>query len=100
MLFVAGQGPVDPKTGKRPVDIESQTRQALLNVKAILEAASYSLGDIVKVSVFMKNAADFQKMNRVYETFFPENPPTRTTVEVKFVNPEMLIEIEAIAYRE
>ena len=56
--------------------------------------------DVVKVSVFLRNATDFQKMNEVYKTFFSENPPTRTTVEAGFIAPSMLIEIDAIASHE
>jgi 2-iminobutanoate/2-iminopropanoate deaminase len=100
ILFVAGQGPVDPRTGKRAADIETQTRQTILNVKAILEAGGCSLEDVVKVTVYLGNADDFQKMNRVYQEFFSRNPPTRTTVVAKFVNSEMLVEIDAIAYRD
>jgi len=98
-LFVAGQGPTDSKTGKMASDIETQTRQTLHNVKAIIEAAGFSLSDVVKTSIFLKNGSDFQKVNEVYKTFFQNNAPTRTTVEVKFVAPNMLIEIDAIAYR-
>ncbi|MGD0421954.1 MAG: RidA family protein [Candidatus Bathyarchaeia archaeon] len=99
-LFVAGQGPADPKTGKMALDIETQTRQTLYNVKAIIEASGFSLSDVVKTSIFLKNGSDFQKVNDVYKTFFQNNPPTRTTVEVKFVAPDMLIEIDAIAYKD
>ena len=99
-LFVAGQGPADPKTGKMSSDIEAQTRQTLYNVKAVIEASGFSLTDVVKTSIFLNNAGDFPKVNNVYKTFFQNNPPTRTTVEVKFVAPEMLIEIDAIAYRD
>lgn len=100
-LFVSGQGPIDPKTGKMiEVDIEKQTHQTLQNVKAIVEDAGLSLNDVVKVSIFLKNASDFQKMNEIYKTFFQENPPTRTTVQAEFVSPGMLIEIDAIACRE
>ena len=100
-VFVAGQGPIDPKTGKIvDPDIESQTRQTLQNIKGIIEASGLSMRDVVKVSVFLKNANDFQRMNGVYKTFFTDNPPVRTTVEAKFVAPDMLIEIDAIAYRE
>lgn len=99
-LFVAGQGPANPKTGKMASDIEAQTRQTLQNVKAIVEASGFSLSDVVKVSIFLKNGSDFQKVNDVYKTFFQNNPPTRTTVEVKFVAPDMLIEIDAIAFRD
>lgn len=100
-LSVAGQGPIDPKAGKiTGADIESQTKRTLLNIQAILEASGFSLPDVVKVSIFLKNATDFQKMNEVYKTFFPENPPTRTTVEAGFVTPGMLIEIDAIAFHQ
>jgi 2-iminobutanoate/2-iminopropanoate deaminase len=98
-VFVAAQGPVDPKTGKMADDVESQTRQTLLNIKAILEASGSSMADVVKVSVFLKNASDFSKMNDVYKTFFSQNPPTRTTVEAKFAGP-MLVEIDAIAFHD
>ena len=99
-LFVAGQGPADPKTGTMASDIETQTRQTLQNVKAIVEASGYSLGDVVKTSIFLKNASDFQKVNEIYKTFFETNPPARTTIEAKFVAPNMLIEVDAIAYRD
>lgn len=100
-MFVAGQGPIDPKTGKMVgADIETQARLTLQNMKAIVEAAGFSLRDVVRVSVFLKNANDFQRMNDVYKTFFPEGPPVRTTVEAGFVAPGMLIEVDAIAYRE
>ena len=100
-LFVAGQGPIDPKTGKiAGADIETQTNRTLQNIQAILEASGFSLRDVVKVSIFLKNASDFQKMNEAYETYFPENPPTRTTVEAGFVAPGMLVEIDAIAFHE
>jgi len=100
-LFVAGQGPIDPKTGKiAGADIETQTNRTLQNIQAILEASGFSLRDVVKVSIFLKNSSDFQKMNEAYKTYFPENPPTRTTVEAGFVAPGMLVEIDAIAFHE
>lgn len=101
MLFISGQGPIDPKTGKMSTeDIQTQTGQTLQNVKAIVEASGFSLSDLVKVSIFLKNSSDFQKMNEAYATFFPNNPPTRTTVQAGFVASGMLIEIDAIACRE
>jgi len=98
-VFVAAQGPVDPKTGKMGDTIELQTRQTLLNIRAILEAAGSNMADVVKVSVFLRDASDFSKMNEVYKTFFPQNPPTRTTIEAKFAG-SMLVEIDAVAYRD
>jgi 2-iminobutanoate/2-iminopropanoate deaminase len=100
-LFVSGQGPINPRTGKiDETEISAQARQTLQNVKAIVEASGFSLQDVVKVSIFLKNASDFQKMNEVYKTYFQQDPPTRTTVQADFVTPNMLIEIDAIACRE
>jgi len=100
-LFVAGQGPGDPKTGQMVAEeIEAQTRQTLTNIKGIVEASGLSMRDVVKVSIFLKSVDDFKKMNEVYKTFFPENPPARTTVEAKLPAPGMLIEIDVVAYRE
>jgi len=100
-LFIAGQGPLDPRTGKIVgSDIESQSRRTLENIRGIVEAAGYSLRDVVKVSVFLKDKSDFQKMNEVYKGFFANEPPARTTVQADFVAPGMLLEIDAVAYRE
>jgi 2-iminobutanoate/2-iminopropanoate deaminase len=100
-LFVSGQGPINPKTGKiDETEISAQARQTLQNVKAIVEASGFLLQDVVKVSIFLKNASDFQKMNEVYKTYFQQDPPTRTTVQADFVTPNMLIEIDAIACRD
>ena len=98
-LFVSGQGPINPKTGKiDETEISAQARQTLQNVKAIVEASGFSLQDVVKVSIFLKNASDFQKMNEVYRRFFSENPPARTTVEGKLPAADMLVTVDAIAY--
>lgn len=100
LLFVAGQGAADPKTGQMAEGIETQTRRTLANIKGIIEASGFSMRDVVKVSIFLKNMDDFKKVNEVYKTFFPEDPPARTTVEAKLPVQGMLIEIDAIAYRE
>jgi 2-iminobutanoate/2-iminopropanoate deaminase len=100
-LFVSGQGPIDPKTGKMiEADIEKQTHQTLQNIRAIVENSGLALSDVVKVTIFLKSASDFQKMNGIYKTYFQVNPPTRTTIQADFVSPGMLIEIDAIACRE
>ncbi|MGP8068542.1 MAG: Rid family detoxifying hydrolase [Candidatus Bathyarchaeia archaeon] len=100
-LFVSGQGAIDPRSGQLiGSDIEAQTRQTLTNVRNIVEASGLSLLDIVKVSVFLKDMSDFKRMNEVYKTFFIQNPPSRTTLEVANLPlPNMLIEIDAIAHR-
>jgi 2-iminobutanoate/2-iminopropanoate deaminase len=97
-LFLAGQVPLDPRT-KKLVEggIEAQTRQALENVKAIVETAGSSLEKVVKVTVFLKDIKDFKKMNDVYCTYFVKDPPARTTVQAQLALQELLIEIDAIA---
>ena len=100
-VFVSGQGPFDPKTGKIiGGDIASQSRRTLENIKGILEASGLTMSDVMMVSVFLKRPEDFQGMNDVYKTFLPDKPPARTTVVTKFVASRMLIEANAIAYRE
>jgi 2-iminobutanoate/2-iminopropanoate deaminase len=96
-LFVSGQVPLNPRTGK-PVEggIEAQTRQTLENLKAIVEAAGSSLEKTVKVTIFLKSMGDFKKMNDVYCTYFRKNPPARSAVQAQLAMPELLIEIDAI----
>lgn len=97
-IFVSGQaGFCDPRTGQGIKGIEAQTKQTLENIKEILKAAGSSLNDVVKVTVFLRNADDFNKMNEVYVEFFPKDYPARSTVIVGLVLPEMLIEMECIA---
>jgi len=97
LLFVAGQIGMDPATGQLREGIEAQTRQALLNLKAILEAAGASLEQVVRVGVFLQDLKDFQVMNAVYAEFFPQSPPARTTVQVAALPRGALVEIDAIA---
>ena len=101
LLFVSGQGPFDPKTGKMVgEEIAPQTLQALKNIRAIIEASGLTMRDVVMVSVFLRDQKDFAGMNETYKTFFSSEPPTRTTVVAGFVVPGMLIEVNAIACRE
>ncbi|AMM53750.1 RidA family protein [Pyrococcus kukulkanii] len=100
-LFIAGQIPINPETGELVKgDIKEQTRQVLENIKAILEAAGYTLNDVVKVTVYLKNMDDFAAMNEVYAKYFGESKPARVAVEVARLPKDVLIEIEAIAYKE
>jgi len=98
-LFISGQVPIDPKTGKVVMgDIAIQTKQILENIKAILGAAGLSLKDVVKVTVFLKDVKDFKRMNETYGTYFRDDPPARTTVQAQLAMEELLIEIDAVAY--
>jgi 2-iminobutanoate/2-iminopropanoate deaminase len=98
-VFVAGQVAIDPATGRLVEgDVRAQARRTLTNVREILEAAGASLGEVVKVNVYLARQEDFQAMNEVYREFFPEKQPARTTVVVKFVSDQILIEIDAVAY--
>ena len=99
-IFVSGQGSIDPVTDKFSLgDIRHQTHQTLSNIRAILEHAGASMTDVVKCSVFLRDAGEFQQMNEIYAQFFPEDRPARTTVEAKFHTAEMLVEIDCIAYK-
>jgi 2-iminobutanoate/2-iminopropanoate deaminase len=98
LLFTAGQIPLSPQTGSLVGgDIEKQTRQVLENVKAVVEAGGSDLKNVIKTTVFLKDMNDFPKMNRVYETYFDEDPPARSAVEVARLPKDVLIEIECIA---
>jgi 2-iminobutanoate/2-iminopropanoate deaminase len=99
-LFVSGQGPVDPATQKMSYgDIQHETRIVLGNIKRILEGCGASMADVVKCSVFISNGKDFGAMNQVYAEFFDAQKPARTTVETKFADPTMKVEIDCIAYK-
>ena len=98
LLFCSGQTPVHPETmlieGK---DIAEQTLRALQNLEIVLQAAGASRENIVKTTVFLKNFADFPRMNSVYAEFFGSHKPARTTVEVSRLPLDALVEIECIA---
>lgn len=97
LLFVSGQIPLDPKTGELVAgSIEDQTRQVLTNLKAIVETAGGSLGNVVKTTIFLKSMADFARVNEVYGNFFPAPYPARSTVAVAGLPKDVSVEIEAI----
>jgi 2-iminobutanoate/2-iminopropanoate deaminase len=97
-VFTAGQLGIVPggKDFAGP-DIESQTRQALENLKGVLEAAGSCLEHVVKVTVFLQDIEEFSRMNAVYGEFFPENPPARSAVQVAALPLGGRVEIEAVA---
>ena len=98
LVYTSGQIPIDPATGKFVEGgIREQTRQSLLNVKAILEEAGLTLSDVVKTIVFMADMNDFADMNAVYAEFFAEPFPARSAVAVKTLPKGALVEIEVVA---
>lgn len=98
LVFVSGQIPLNPETGKFPETISEMTKQSLTNIKNILEAAGSSMNKVVKTTVFLKDMNDFAEMNAVYATFFEEGfYPARSAVEVARLPKDVKIEIEAIA---
>ncbi len=100
LLFTAGQIPIDPKTNQVcSGGIAEQTRQVLMNLKAVLEEAGSSFDKVVKTNVFLKNMNDFNEMNSVYGEFFkPETAPARSTIEVARLPKDVLVEIETVAF--
>ena len=97
-IYVAGQGPFDPKTGKMPTTFEEQAVQVFENVKAIVVAGGATLADVVKVNVYLADLANFSKMNEVYKRYFTEEYPARATVGAALVL-DMGIEVECIAVK-
>ena len=98
LVYTSGQIPIDPATGVFVEGgIREQTRQSLLNVKAILEEAGLTMSDVVKTTVFMADMNDFADMNAVYAEFFAEPCPARSAVAVKMLPKGALVEIEVVA---
>ena len=100
IVYTSGQLPIDPATGAFPEGgIKEQTRQSLLNVKAILEAAGMTMSNVVKTTVFMADMNDFADMNAVYAEFFEAPYPARSAVAVKTLPKGALVEIEVVPGR-
>ncbi|MCI5834139.1 MAG: RidA family protein [Prevotella sp.] len=97
MIFVSGQLPINAATGEMPADIEKQTEQSILNIKAILEAAGATLDNVVKTTVFLADMSLFGPMNQVYAQYFQKVYPARCAFAVKELPKQALVEIEAIA---
>ena len=100
IVITSGQLPVGPATGAfAGGGIAGQTRQSLKNVQAVLAQAGLTMENVVKTTVFLKDMNDFAAMNEVYATFFPNDPPARSAVEVARLPKDAMVEIEAIAVR-
>lgn len=101
MLFLSGQIPIDPSNGEiAAADIEGQTRQSLENIKAILQAGGYTMEHVIKTTVYLKDIADFAKMNGIYQEYFTKGSyPARSAVQVAALPKDALVEIEVIALK-
>jgi 2-iminobutanoate/2-iminopropanoate deaminase len=98
LVFLSGQIPLDPETNQLVEgDIIVQTERVLQNLSAVLEASRSSLKKVLKTTVYLKNMADFPKMNEVYAKYFDQDPPARSTVEAARLPRDVQVEIDAIA---
>ncbi len=96
-IYLAGTVATDDQGHVISGDIKAQTRRTLENLSEVLRAAGSSLANVVSVNVYLKNAADFAAMNDVYRTYWPKDPPTRTTIVTNLALPEILVEIAMVA---
>lgn len=100
MLFVSGQIPLDPTSGKMiEGDIAAQTQRVMENIQAILDAAGYSFADVVKSTCLLSDMSNFKGMNEVYSRYYPQNAPARAAFAVKELPLGALVEIETIAIK-
>ena len=100
LVFLSGQIPLNPESGNiEGKTIEEQTEQVLRNLKAVLFAAGTDLSHVVRCTVFLSDLSEFSAFNKVYEKFFPSNPPARSTVQVAKLPREAKVEIDAIAVK-
>lgn len=99
-VYASGQLPINPATGAFPEGgVKEQTRQSLLNVKAILEEAGLALSNVVKTTVYLADIGDFAAMNEVYSQFFAQPFPARSAIAVKALPKGALVEVEVVAAR-
>ncbi len=97
-IFVSGQGPINPGTGSLELgDVRSETKRVFENLRAILEAAGSSLGQVMKCNVYLRDIKDFAAMNEVYATFFSAPFPARTTIQAGALPGGIAVEIECMA---
>jgi 2-iminobutanoate/2-iminopropanoate deaminase len=100
MIYTSGQVGRDAQSGDVPAELEAQIRAAMSNLQQVLEAAGGSLASVVKTTVYLVRRDDFAAMNSLYASYFPGAKPARSTVIVELARPDLLYEIEAIAYRD
>lgn len=99
-LFCSGQIALDPASGQIvSQDVVEQTRQVMKNVEAVLKAGGSTFDRVVKTTIFLKSMGDFPKVNEIYGTYFKDQAPARSTVEVSRLPKDVLVEIEVIALK-
>ncbi len=97
-LFCSGQVALDPKTGVVVgTDVETQTKRVMQSIEEILKAAGCDFTKVVKTTIFLKNMADFPRVNEIYGSYFKTEPPARSTVEVARLPKDVLVEVEVTA---
>ena len=100
MLFLSGMLPIDPTTGSFvPGGVKEQTAQIFINIKAVLSVAEMNIGHVVKTTVYLNDMSLFDGMNQVYSTYFTKPYPARSTIAVKTLPKDALVEIEVIAVK-
>lgn len=99
MVYTSGVIPVDPATGVVAEGVEAQAEQAFKNICNLVEASGSKVENIIKTTVFIKEMNDFGKINEIYKKYFKEPFPARSCVEVARLPKDVLLEIEAIAYK-
>ena len=99
MVYTSGVIPVDPATGVVAEGVEAQAEQAFKNICNLVEASGSKIENIIKTTVFIKEMNDFGKINEIYKKYFKEPFPARSCVEVARLPKDVLLEIEAIAYK-
>lgn len=99
-VYCSGQIALHPVSGQVVgTDVETQAKQVLENLMAVLEAAGCTAENVVKTTIFLKSMNDFPKVNEIYGTYFKFHPPARSTIEVARLPKDVLVEVEAIAYK-
>lgn len=99
IIFFSGQIPLNPQTAEMPEGIEAQTKQALDNVKGLLESQNLDFSHVVKTTVFLDDMKDFNTVNSIYAQYFVEPYPARSAIEVGSLPKGALIEVEIIAVK-
>lgn len=99
-VFFSGQIPLDPASGEiKGAEVAEQAEQVMENIAAVLDAAGLGFGDVVKTTIYLVRMGDFAVVNEIYGRRFPQEPPARSTVEVKGLPRGALLEIEVVAFR-